>query len=94
MVYAIVRHTIEDYDRWRPIFDADAENRKQAGSQGGYVFRNRANPNELFVLIDYADAEKFEAFASSPELREAMGRAGVVGAPDIAVLDLVDRPEA
>ncbi|HEU5329520.1 MAG: hypothetical protein ACTHMJ_12990 [Thermomicrobiales bacterium] len=93
MVYAIVRHTIEDYDSWRPIFDKDAENRAQASSQGGYVFRNRANPNDLFILLEYADGAKFEEFAHSPELREAMGRAGVVGAPDIAILDLIDRPE-
>lgn len=34
-----------------------------------------------------------EAFSQSPELREAMGRSGVVGQPDIVFLDLADRPE-
>ncbi|HEX5502800.1 MAG TPA: hypothetical protein VFW96_09260, partial [Thermomicrobiales bacterium] len=78
---------------WRPIFDADAVNRERAGSRGASVFRNRANPNELVLLFEYADLAKLEEFASSPDLREAMGRAGVVGPPDVTLLDLVDRPE-
>jgi quinol monooxygenase YgiN len=94
MAYGIYRFTMEDYDHWKAVFDEDAANRQQATSQGGYVFRNRAKPNELVVLIDYADEAAMETFNSSPELREAMGRSGIIGPPDIAFLDLVDRPEA
>ncbi|HEX5501298.1 MAG TPA: hypothetical protein VFW96_01665 [Thermomicrobiales bacterium] len=93
MAYGIYRFTMEDYDRWKSVFDEDAVNRQRATSRGGYVFRNRANTNELVVLLDYADVAAMETFNRSPELREAMGRSGIVGPPDIAFLDLVDRPK-
>jgi hypothetical protein len=38
-------------------------------------------------------AAQMEAFSQNPGLREAMGRSGVAGAPEILFLDLADRPE-
>ncbi|HET8632215.1 MAG TPA: antibiotic biosynthesis monooxygenase [Thermomicrobiales bacterium] len=93
MPYGISRVTVEDYDHWKAIFDEDAANRQRGSSRGGYVFRNRANPDEVIVLLEFADEAAFEAFASSPETRETMGRSGVIGPPDIAFLDLAARPE-
>ena len=93
MAYVLIRHTVEDYDRWKPVFDADGVNREQASSRGGYVFRNQANPNETLVLLEVADPAAMEAFSHSPALREAMGRGGVVAPPDVVFLDLADRPE-
>jgi uncharacterized protein (DUF1330 family) len=93
MAYAMIRSSVEDFDRWKPAFDEDGGNRAGYGSQGGYVFRNRANPNEIVVLLEFPDAAQMEAFSQSPGLREAMARSGVVGTPDIAFLDLADRPD-
>lgn len=93
MAYGFIRFSIEDYDRWKAVFDADAGNRERASCKGGMIFRNRANPDELVVLLEYADAAQMEAFSRSPELREAMGRAGIIGPPDVAFLELVERPE-
>jgi hypothetical protein len=31
MPYLLERHEVRDYDRWREVFDADAEGRKAAG---------------------------------------------------------------
>jgi hypothetical protein len=50
--YALVRHKVEDYARWKPVFDADAENREANGSMGGYLFRNAGDPNELVILFE------------------------------------------
>jgi hypothetical protein len=85
--------SVEDFDRWKPVFDEDGVNRERASSRGGYVCRNRANPNELVVLLEFTDAAHMEAFSQSPGLHEAMARSGVVGTPDIAFLDLADRPD-
>jgi hypothetical protein len=35
MSYFIVRHTVEDYNKWKPAFDEDGKTRAAAGSQGG-----------------------------------------------------------
>jgi hypothetical protein len=41
MPYLIVRHKVEDYERWKPVFDHDhGATRKLRGSKGGWIFRN------------------------------------------------------
>jgi L-rhamnose mutarotase len=93
MPYLLIRHKVEDYDRWKPVFDEDAKNRARHGSKNGALFRNRNNANEIVAMWEFDDAEQMEAFTQSPELRERMGRAGVADHPDIYFLDLVERPE-
>ncbi|MCC6630023.1 MAG: hypothetical protein IT340_21810 [Chloroflexi bacterium] len=94
MTYYMVRITVKDYDHWRAIFDGRVARRQEASSRGSQIFRNRANPNEITILMELADADAYEAFASSPELREAMTRSGVIGSPEVAFLDLAARLEA
>ena len=40
MPYVLVRHKIEDYAKWKPVFDEDATARRASGSKGGQLFRN------------------------------------------------------
>ncbi len=93
MPYLLIRHKVEDYDRWKPVFDEDADNRARHGSSNGMLFRNRNNPNEIIALWEFSDAGQMEAFTQSPELRERMQRAGVADHPDVYFLDLVEQPE-
>jgi hypothetical protein len=37
MPYTLIRHKVEDYARWKPVFDEDAPNREASGSKGGYL---------------------------------------------------------
>ena len=94
MSYLLVRHKVEDYSKWKKVFDEDAANRKAAGSLGIRVLRNVDDPNEIVAIGEWPDLEKSRAFASSPELREAMERAGVTDAPDILFLDETDSQPA
>ena len=87
MPYVLVRSKIEDYAKWKPVFDERASFRKSSGSTGENVFRNADNPNELLVLLEWDNLDKARQFAQSPELREAMQRAGVVDKPDIYFLE-------
>ena len=91
MANLIVRHKVEDYAKWKPYFDGDAANRKAAGSQGGRLYRNANDPNELIVVWDWDSLDNAKAFAGSPELRETMMKAGVADHPDIYFLEEVER---
>ena len=46
--------------------------------------------NAVTILIGFPDAGAAEAFSSDPALKEAMSKAGVVGAPSISYLDDVE----
>ncbi|MBS1911212.1 MAG: antibiotic biosynthesis monooxygenase [Bacteroidetes bacterium] len=87
MPYILVRHTVEDYDKWKAIFDEDAPNREAGGSLGGQLMRTAGNPNEVTVLFKWESLEKAHAFAQSDTLRDAMARAGVVGKPDVSFIE-------
>lgn len=92
MAYLLVRHTVEDYAKWKPVFDQHSGPRKTAGSKGGQLFRSADNPNAITILWEWDSLEHARAFTQSPELREAMQRAGVVGMPEISYLDSVQGP--
>ncbi len=91
MPYILVRHKVEDYAKWKPIFDEDGVNRKAGGSKGSQLLRNADDPNELLILMEWDDLGKARQFTQSPALREAMERAGVTDHPDIYFLDEVER---
>jgi heme-degrading monooxygenase HmoA len=87
MPYLLVRHKVEDYARWRPIYDEHGATRKASGSAGGRVFRSADNPNEVVILLEWDDLEKARQFAQSEDLRQTMQRAGVVDQPDVYFLN-------
>lgn len=91
MPYVLVRHKVEDYAKWKPVFDEHGASRKASGSKGGYLFRNADDPNELVILLEVNDLEKARQFVQSEDLREAMQRGGVSDQPDVYFLNEVER---
>jgi quinol monooxygenase YgiN len=91
MPYILIRHKVNDYDAWKPVYDEDADNRKAHGCTSAQVFRNANNPNEVVALFAFHDMERAQQFSESPELRERMQRAGVADHPDLFFLDEAER---
>ena len=92
MPHLLVRSKVEDYAKWKPVFDGLGATRKAYGSKGGHVFCSADNPNEVVVLMEWDSLEKARHFAQSDDLRKAMQQSGVSGPPDMYFLDEVDRP--
>jgi quinol monooxygenase YgiN len=90
MSYLIVRHTVEDYAKWKKVFDEEAPARRAGGGSGGTLFRDVAHPNEITVVFQWKDVDSAKAFAGSAGLREAMTKAGVIGAPTVQFVDKVE----
>lgn len=78
-----VRHEVADYGVWRKAFDAYAPTAKKSGAFTGTVYRSADNANDVTVIHDFHSVEKAKAFAASPDLKAAMEKAGVKGAPQI-----------
>ncbi len=94
MPYILVRHKVEDYAKWKSLFDEHGAARKASGSKGGYLLRNIDDPNEVVIFVEMDDLEKARQFVQSEDLRQAMERGGLADQPDVYFLDLVDRPSA
>jgi len=81
-----VQITIGDYAKWRPIFDKNKPLRDRAGLRNVRVYRDADKPQEVIVWSETADAAKSREALSSPDVKNAMQQAGVVGAPKVHVL--------
>ena len=72
MPYVLIRQRLARYEDFEAVFKEDAKRRARLGSKGGTVFRDHNDPDHIFILLDWDDAERAKAFAGSHELHEAM----------------------
>ena len=82
MAKVIIRHKVEDFGKWKPLYDDHDSARKEAGCQSAQVFQNGEDPNDVVISFDWDNHENFKKFSESENLREVMQKAGVVGKPD------------
>ena len=87
MVMLFVRHTVADYKAWRKIYDDFAPIQKANGVEAQAVYQAADNPNDITVTHNFATREAAQAFVKNEELKKAMHKAGVVGAPTIWIAD-------
>lgn len=86
MAHMLIRHKVQDFDKWKAAYDAHRQVRAAAGLTDLYLWRNTDAPQEVFLLFKAADLAKARAFAASSDLRERMTEAGVIGSPEIKYL--------
>ncbi len=86
MVNLLVKHSVKDFASWKKVFDEHATFRKEHGCKGGELYQNAENPNEVVIRFSWDSLDHARAFVGSKGLREAMDKAGVLGAPTVTVL--------
>ena len=79
MPYLLERHKVQDYDRWRKVFDEDAGNRAASGSRGARIFRDTDDPSELVVLFEWESLEMARQRVESQAVKQKFGEARVAG---------------
>ena len=85
----IVRHKVEDYAKWRPLFDGHVAKQKAAGLSHPRVLRSADDKSEIVIIFDDMDTAKAKEFAHSADLKETMTKAGVVDQPTIYFLESI-----
>jgi hypothetical protein len=86
MTQMLIRHTVQDFAKWKPAYDAHRPARQAAGLKDLHLWRNVDNQDEVFLLFEVSDMAKAKAFAASPDLKQTMTAAGVIGPPDMVFL--------
>ncbi len=83
MVYILVRHQVKDFVKFRKEFLNNLKLVPKNGSQGGFIFRNKENRNEVFVLIKWDSLENFHKFSNHPNIpKDVREKATVIGTPE------------
>jgi hypothetical protein len=93
MTRVLIHHNVQDYDKFRTVFDFDAERRRRYGSRGGVLLRGQEGPNDYFALFDWDDAETARRFVASFETQEAFEWVSAVGGVTAWVLEDVEQVE-
>lgn len=86
MVSVIFTHEVRDFSKWKKGFEGDESSRSQAKVKVTGVFHSVENPNMITVTTEFPSLEAVHGFISSPALKAAMEKAGVVGSPEIKIL--------
>ena len=84
-VALIVSHEVADFTAWKRVYDEDKINRDKAGLKERYLIRGVEKPNLVTIVFQAKNADKVKAFVASPVLKDAVTKAGVMGAPDIKI---------
>ncbi|MGH7961875.1 MAG: hypothetical protein ACREV9_18370 [Burkholderiales bacterium] len=86
MAYMLIRHSVQDFGKWKPAYDAHRQARAAAWLKDLHLWHNVDDPNEIFLLFEASDVAKAKDFGASSDLTERMTAAGVIGRPDIFFL--------
>jgi len=86
MPHLLIHHKVRDLEAWKSAYDAHKPVRDAAGISELYVMQGYEDPNSIVVLFEAKDIQDIRTFTSSPDLKLAMTRAGVVGTPVILEL--------
>ncbi len=88
MPHLIVRVTVQDFDKWKTVYDSNLPARQSAGVKELNLWRNFDKPNEVVLLFEVEDMANAKAYTSSPELKEKLKAGGVIGpAENLFLLD-------
>ena len=89
----VIRHTLADYNVWKPFFDADSTNRSAAGLHLLGLSRGIENQNEVEIPFMIEDVQKAKAFTTNPVLKDVMQKGGVTSAPSILFIKVIRMSE-
>jgi hypothetical protein len=89
MVTTILSHEVKDFTEWKKGFDADAGNRDAMGVKINGVFQDTEKPNLVTVISEVPSEEAIRGFLSNPDIKAMMEKAGVIGDPQVKILNKV-----
>ena len=73
----ICRNKVEDFDKWKSVFDSHSAALPGAGLALEHLWRGIEDANEVFFVLTVADIDKAKAFILAPDAEETGRRAGV-----------------
>ena len=90
----VIKHTVADFNVWKPFFDADSTNRNAAGLHQIGIARGIENQNEVEIPFMIDDVQKAKEFTSNPVLKDVMEKGGVTSAPSIQFIKVLRMSKA
>lgn len=87
MAIAILSHRVMEYDSWKKIYDADLPRRNAAGLTEITVGQRSGDPGMVYMIFDVKNILALEKMVSDRDLQHVMQQAGVIGEPDLVIIE-------
>jgi hypothetical protein len=82
----LVNHRVADFKTFIKVYEEHEPLRKQASVTNSTVWQAEGDPNNVFAVIEFTDPAEFKHYSDSAELKQALGRAGIIGQPVMTAL--------
>lgn len=87
MASMLMQHQVKDFAAWKKEFDAAIDMSTSNGEISAQVYRDASDPNKVTIISKWNSLANAQKMAHSPELKAAMEKAGVIGAPNVSFLN-------
>ncbi|TVZ25985.1 hypothetical protein JM83_0927 [Gillisia sp. Hel_I_86] len=86
-ITGIIYHEVEDYDKWKRVFDDFERTRKEFKEVSYEVGTINGDPRMIYVMNQWNTLQDYKTFVNDAKLKEAMDHAGVIGQPIFLVFN-------
>ncbi|HMA37431.1 MAG TPA: cyclase [Chloroflexia bacterium] len=87
MPWIHIRYRVTDYNTWKQVYDQTAALKRGQGWKRYRIFQVAGDRNDLLVMEEFASLEQARTFLQSDDLKNAIRQAGVLGTPEILLLE-------
>jgi heme-degrading monooxygenase HmoA len=93
MADVLVKIKVENYDKWKSMFDKFVDDRKSKGSKGATIFRDAKDPNLVMILLKWDDLSSAQKFYG-PQISKEIPQKGGVIEEEIYFLNEIEKTSA
>lgn len=83
----ITSQKVESYSKWKSGFAAGEAMRAQAGIIVKGIYQSVEDENTVTIISEVPNTEVAKAIFSSPEMKQAMEKSGVISTPEVKILN-------
>lgn len=78
MMFLLCRNRVEDYEKWKHVFDSQSDTQKDNGLHLKNLWRDVDDPNNVFFLFEVNDKQRALDMINSAESAEIGRQSGVI----------------
>ena len=94
MPWIHTHYQVQDFNKWKQLYDATAEVKRRYGWKRYRMFQVVGERTNLVVMDQFDRADQAQAFLASDVWRNTLDQMGVSGTPEVLLLDGLEEGSA
>jgi quinol monooxygenase YgiN len=90
MVHTIARFQVENFEKFKQVYESRTDLRAAAGSKGSQILIDPSDSKAVTLIEEWSSQEDFKKFMGRDDMKGAMKDATILGPPDIQLFKNID----